>query len=187
MKIKSINHQNVESTNDEAIKLIKKNISQPTMITSKMQSKGRGQMGKKWLSLKGNLFFSIFFEINEKKINFKQYAKLNAYLVRGVLSKYIYKKIKIKWPNDLLIDQKKVCGILQEIINHKEKKFMIVGVGINTLASPVIFEPKTTNLSNYSKKRADNNKILKDIKKTYEIFINQIKRYNYLHIKENIK
>ncbi len=187
MKIKSINHQNVESTNDEAIKLIKKNISQPTMITSKMQSKGRGQMGKKWLSLKGNLFFSIFFEINEKKINFKQYAKLNAYLVRGVLSKYIYKKIKIKWPNDLLIDQKKVCGILQEIINHKEKKFMIVGVGINTLASPVIFEPKTTNLSNYSKKRADNNKILKDIKKTYEIFINQIKRYNYLYIKENIK
>ncbi len=187
MKIKSINHQNVESTNDEAIKLIKKDISQPTMITSKMQSKGRGQMGKKWLSLKGNLFFSIFFEINEKKINFKQYAKLNAYLVRGVLSKYIYKKIRIKWPNDLLIEQKKVCGILQEIINHKEKKFMIVGVGINTLASPVIFEPKTTNLSNYSKKRADNNKILKDIKKTYEIFINQIKRYNYLYIKENIK
>ena len=64
---------------------------------------------------------------------------------------------------------------------------MIVGVGINTLASPVIFEPKTTNLSNYSKKRADNNKILKDIKKTYEIFINQIKRYNYLYIKEKIK
>ena len=187
MKIKSISHQNVESTNDEAIKLIKKNTSQPTMITSKRQSKGRGRMGKKWLSLKGNLFFSIFFEINEKKINFEQYTKLNAYLVRRVLSKYIFKKIKIKWPNDLLIEQKKVCGILQEIINHKEKKIMIVGVGINTLASPAIFELKTTNLSNYSKKRVDNNKILKDIKISYEKFISQIKKYNYLYLKEKIK
>ena len=187
MKIKSINHQNVESTNDEAIKLIKKNISQPTMITSKRQTKGRGRRGKKWLSLKGNLFFSIFFEINEKKISFKQYTELNAFLVRKVLSKYISKKIEIKWPNDLLIEQKKVCGILQEIITHEDKKFMIVGVGINTLASPVIFEPKTTNLSSYSKKKVDNNKILKDIKKNYELFINQIKKYNYLYIKGKIR
>ena len=103
------------------------------------------------------------------------------------MSKYIFKKIKIKWPNDLLIEQKKVCGILQEIINHKEKKIMIVGVGINTLASPAIFELKTTNLSNYSKKRVDNNKILKDIKISYEKFISQIKKYNYLYLKEKIK
>ena len=187
MKIKSISHQSVESTNDEAIKLIKKNISQPTMITSIMQTKGRGRMGKKWLSLKGNLFFSIFFEINEKKISFKQYTKLNAFLIRKVLSKYILKKIDIKWPNDLLIEKKKVCGILQEIIDHEDKKFIIVGVGINTLTSPVIFEPKTANLSSYSKKKVDNNKILKDIKKTYELFINQIKKYNYLYIKGKIK
>ena len=64
---------------------------------------------------------------------------------------------------------------------------MIVGVGINTLASPAIFDHKTTNLSSYSKKRVDNNKILKDIKKTYELFINQIKKYNYLYIKGKIK
>ena len=94
MKIKSISHQSVESTNDEAIKLIKKNISQPTLITTKRQTKGRGRMGKKWLSLKGNLFFSIFFEINEKKISFKQYTKLNAFLIRKVLSKYILKKLR---------------------------------------------------------------------------------------------
>ena len=187
MKIKAINHQIVESTNDEAIKLIKKNISQPILITSKRQSKGRGQRGKKWLSLKGNLFFSILFEINEKKINLKQYTKLNAYLLRNVLSKYIFKKIKIKWPNDLMIDHKKVCGILQEIIDHKEKKFMIVGVGINTLSSPVILKPKTTSLSSFSKKKVDNNKILKDIKKTYEKFIIQTKQYNYLRLKEKIK
>ena len=76
MKIKLIKFKNVESTNDEAIKLIKKNILRPALITSERQSRGRGRMGKKWLSLKGNLFLSIYFEINHKKINLKQYNGL---------------------------------------------------------------------------------------------------------------
>ncbi len=187
MGIKLISFTNVKSTNDEAIRLIKKNITRPTLIITKKQSKGRGQMGKKWLSITGNLFLSIFFEINHKKINFKQYAILNAFIIRKILSKYVLKKIKIKWPNDLLIDRKKVCGILQEVINHKEKKFMIVGVGINTLSSPNIFELQATNLCQYSKKKIDNKKILKDIKKIYEIFINQINRKNFSDLKNKFK
>ena len=69
---------------------------------------------------------------------------------------------------------KKVCGILQEIIAHEDKKFMIVGVGINTLVSPVIFEPQTTNLSVIQKK-VDNNKILKDIKKIMNYLLIKLK------------
>ena len=186
MKIKSVKLKVVDSTNNEAIKLIKKNTTQPTLITSERQLKGRGRMGKKWISIKGNLFLTIFFEMSGSKINVKQYTKLNAYLISKILSKYIFKKIKVKWPNDLLIEQKKVCGILQEIINHKKKKFMIVGIGINTINSPINFKIKTTNLSNYSKKRVDNNKILKDIKNTYEKFIRQTRICNYLYLKRNI-
>ena len=67
MKIKLIKFKSVKSTNDIAIKLIKKNKTQPTLISSEKQTKGRGTMGKKWISQKGNLFISIFFEINQKK------------------------------------------------------------------------------------------------------------------------
>ena len=109
--------KSVKSTNDTAIRLIKKNQFKPTLITSANQRKGRGTMGKKWISMKGNLFISIFFEINSKKINFKQFAILNAYLIRKIISRYTSEKIDIKWPNDLLIKKKKVCGILQEIID----------------------------------------------------------------------
>ncbi len=70
MKIKSIKFKSVKSTNDEAHKLIKKNYTQPTLISSDKQSRGRGTMGKRWLSMKGNLFLSIFFEINQKKNGF---------------------------------------------------------------------------------------------------------------------
>ena len=64
-------------------------------------------MGKKWISKKGNLFLTIFFEMSQKKINFKNYAILNAYLIKNILSKKFSNKIKIKWPNDLVFKKKK--------------------------------------------------------------------------------
>ena len=87
MKLRLIKMKSVKSTNDTAIRLIKKNQFKPTLITSANQRKGRGTMGKKWISMKGNLFISIFFEINLKKINFKQFAILNAYLIRKIISR----------------------------------------------------------------------------------------------------
>ena len=61
MKIKSLKFKSVNSTNDIAIDLIKRNKFKPTLISAKQQIKGRGTMGKKWVSKKGNLFISIFF------------------------------------------------------------------------------------------------------------------------------
>ena len=187
MKIKLIKYKSVKSTNDIAITLIKKRKTRPTLISSTRQTKGRRTMGKKWISQKGNLFISIFFEINQKKINFKQFAILNAYLIRKILSKYTSAKIDIKWPNDLLIKKQKICGILQEIIDCKEKKFLIVGTGINTNSSPNIINFKTTSLRNSSKKNIDSNKILKDVKKAYEKFIYQIRKYNFVYLKKKLK
>ena len=187
MKMKFLRFKNVKSTNDEAIKLIKKNITKPTLISADKQTRGRGTMGKKWLSIKGNLFISIFFEINQKKINFKQLAVLNAYLIRKILKKYILKNIKIKWPNDLLIGRKKVCGILQEVIVNNDRQFLIVGIGINTLNAPKIKNFETTYLKKFSKKKIDNEKMLKDIKFTYEKFIYQINKNNFLNLKKKIK
>ena len=60
MKIRLKKFKIVKSTNDTAIKLIKNNFSEPTLIVAEMQTKGRGRVGKKWISKKGNLFFSIF-------------------------------------------------------------------------------------------------------------------------------
>ena len=103
MKLRTINFKTVSSTNDEAIKLIKKSYSRPTLIKSKIQTKGKGTMGKKWISQKGNLFISIFFEIHPKKINFRQFAILNAFLIKNIIKNYTSKKVTIKWPNDFTI------------------------------------------------------------------------------------
>ena len=187
MKIKIIKFKSVKSTNDVAHTLIKKNIVKPTLITTEYQTKGRGTMGKKWISLKGNLFLTIFFVINNMKINYKQFAFLNTFLIRNILSKYVFKKINIKWPNDLLIERKKICGILQEITQYKEKRFLIIGVGINTYTCPKTNNFKTSSLQKFTKKKIDNKKILIDIKKKYEKLIFDIEKYKFSYLKKKLK
>ena len=58
----------VKSTNDIAIKLIKRNYSKPTLIMSEKQTGGRGRINKKWISQKGNLFITLFFRLDQKRL-----------------------------------------------------------------------------------------------------------------------
>ena len=89
-----------------AIKLIRKNLYEPTLITTTKQTSGRGRIGKKWISKKGNLFITIYFKLDQKRLNFKHFAILNALLIKNLIEKKISKNIKIKWPNDLLFKEK---------------------------------------------------------------------------------
>ena len=186
MKIKLIKFKSVKSTNDIAIKLIRKEKVQPTLIFSETQTKGRGTMGKKWISQKGNLFISIFFEIDQKRINFKQFAILNALLLRKLLSKFISKKIKIKWPNDLLYKKEKISGILQEVITYNQKNYLIVGIGVNTNIVPKNKSFSSTSLKNIIDRKIDNKKILKNIKNNYEKFLVEIKKLSYKKLKKKM-
>jgi len=187
MKLKIIKMKCVESTNNVALKIINKGKLKPTLITSLEQTKGRGTMGKHWISQKGNLFISIFFEINQQRINFKQYALLNAYLFKNIIKKFTKIKIDIKYPNDLLIKKEKICGILQEIVDFNTKTFLIIGAGINTNNFPIIKNYKTTSLRSILGKKINNDDILKQIQKDYEKFIQQTKKYNFIELKKRIK
>ena len=85
----------VKSTNDIALKLIKQNISQPTLIITDEQTHGRVELVKNGFQKKGNLLISIFFKFDQSRINFKQFTFLNALLLKNVISKTISKKLKL--------------------------------------------------------------------------------------------
>ena len=161
MKINIKKFKQVKSTNDVAIKLIKRNIQGPTLITSEKQKKGRGQVGKKWISKKGNLFFSIFFKLDQKKINFRQFA--------------------------LLFNKQKFCGILQEVVKFKHFDYLIVGIGLNTNIAPQNKSFKSTCLKNILNKSISNQKILKDIKSAYEKFLLEKNRLSFSNLKRKYK
>ena len=174
MKIKKFEYKIVNSTNKTALRLIKRTNCQFGMVTAISQKLGKGQYGKKWISYKGNLFTSFFFKIQNQNLNFKKITQLNCELIRKLLSSFYKKKITIKLPNDLLINGKKICGILQESIIKDEKQYLIIGVGVNLIKSPYIKGYPTTNLFELIKKKIDKNKFQNKLKSIFEKNINRI-------------
>jgi BirA family biotin operon repressor/biotin-[acetyl-CoA-carboxylase] ligase len=168
MKFKIFRFKKVESTNNSAIRIIKNSQNDYGMIIANNQKKGRGQYGKKWISYNGNLFVSFFYKLNHLKVSLKQITKINCLLVKKLISIYYKKQITFKKPNDLLINKKKICGILQEKISKLDRKYLIVGIGINLIKNPNLRNYPSTNLSEIINKKISKNKIEKQLKKIFE-------------------
>ena len=187
MKLKITKFKSVKSTNDEAIKLIRAGKLNQGLVSTELQTNGRGTMGKKWSSEKGNIFISIFFKVNLIKIKIEHYLIFNVKIIKKILHEYTKKIIKIKKPNDLLIDKKKFCGILQEIIEHKKEKYLVTGVGINTKILPSNKDFKCTSLKIHSNKNINNEIIINKIKKNYDKLIYDLNNHNSLYVKRKYK
>ena len=168
MKFKIFRFRKVNSTNNTAIRIIRNSNLNYGMVISEMQNNGRGQYGKKWISYKGNLFISFFYNLENFTVSVKQLTKINCLLVKKLLSLYCKNKIIFKKPNDLLINRKKICGILQETLTKLNKKYLVVGIGINLIKSPYIKNYPTINLLDLTKKKILKSKIENEIKKIFE-------------------
>ncbi len=169
--LKSFNFKVVNSTNDIAIRLIKKKNIKSGFVIAQNQKKGRGRRGNKWISYKGNLFISVFFSLEKINLNLKQVTKKNAKLIINLISKYYKKKIQLKLPNDILINKKKICGILQETVEKNEVKYLVVGIGLNLIKSPNINSYDTTNLYELTTNKISIRKISNELKILYKNFL----------------
>ena len=176
MKFKIYRFNNVKSTNNSAIRIIKNSNTDYGMIITNKQKSGRGQYGKKWISYNGNLFVSFFYKLENLVVSIKQITSINCLLVKKLLSIYYKKKIIFKKPNDLLINKKKICGILQEKISNLNKSYLIVGIGINLIKNPILKKYPSTNLNKLLNKKISKKKIEKQIKKIFEIKLTKLYR-----------
>ena len=168
MKFKKLKYKKVKSTNDTAIRIIKNSNLKFGMIVSDVQVDGKGKRGNKWFSYKGNLFVSFFYELKNLNISLNSQTEINCLLVKKILNKYYKKDITFKKPNDLLINKKKISGILQEIISISDKKFLIIGIGINLVKSPKIKDYPTTSLSELTNNHINKSKFENQLKEIFE-------------------
>ncbi len=179
MKFKIFKFKKINSTNDKAINMIKAKKEENGFICSLMQSKGRGRYGSNWKSLKGNFFGSFFFKYNDSYPKFEEFNFINIKLIINILKKYIKKNIiTFKKPNDILINKKKICGILQEVVSKGENKYLIIGIGINLVSSPKIKNYQTTNIYHETNIKPDLDKFIFMVVKSYEKLISNIKTKN---------
>lgn len=156
------------STNEFCINLIKNNISTNGIVSAEIQTNGRGRYGNKWISKKGNVFLSFY-----KKIKLQRDIIKYQYKVLKIVKNFLIKKglkeqnIQIKDPNDILINNKKICGILVESYKNNKSLFVIAGIGLNLASSPNLKKYRTTFLNKYLKKKVNKLDFLEFIKKNF--------------------
>ena len=181
MKFEIFKFESVTSTNDVAINLIKEEKKETGCIYADTQTKGRGSRGKKWISIQGNLFGSIFFPLKKNYPPFNEFSIINPVIISSVIEHFCEKKsISFKWPNDVFVNGKKICGILQELITLNSKKFLVIGIGLNIVSDPKINNKyQTTNILSETKKKPPIKEIVNLIISSYEKFFYDLHLYNY--------
>ncbi len=124
-------YDELKSTNDEA-KHFCQYPHRQIIIQAKTQTAGRGRRGRSWISENGNLFFSLVLEFDIKNIG--SLVLISALSIAQTLEKLTQNKsIKLKWPNDVLLNGAKLSGILLE---KGDGEYIIVGIGVNIVSSP---------------------------------------------------
>lgn len=126
-------YDEVESTNSIAYELLKKGYPSGTVVIADRQTKGKGRLGRKWISPAGkNLYMSIAVKPNITPKYATMITLTSVVACTTALRRHTDIAVLIKWPNDMLVDHKKVGGILSEIKIEGEKiKAAVVGIGIN--------------------------------------------------------
>lgn len=127
-------YEELGSTNDEAKSLTIKANGNKYVVTAKKQSKGRGRRGRSWTGLEGNLFMSMALNVE-----LKDYGQI-VFLVSLSLLETLRRlfptiKICLKWPNDVLVNDCKISGILLE---KGEGNYLVIGIGVNIVSAPKI-------------------------------------------------
>ena len=181
--IKTVHLTEIDSTNKYAKNLSFSNIELPVVIYADSQSEGRGRLGRTFVSNKGkgiymSILFKSYFDISE-------ISRITAYtstIVSSVIDNLTGVSTKIKWVNDIYLNDKKLCGILTESIIKNDDCYIIVGIGLNVLKQE--FDDKlkdiVTTLEDETNIKYDINSIIEAISVSFFDNIYQIKTKEYI-------
>lgn len=189
--MKQIHFESIDSTNTY-LKNNYKNLDNLTFVSADEQTSGKGRSNRKWISEKGkNLMFSLLIKDEKLINNFKSLSISSAYTIIKVLEEYGLKDLSIKWPNDVYVKDKKICGILLESISIEKIEALIVGIGLNVNQKEFVGEYLIEPTSMYKElnKEIDliklKNKIYKNLLENYNKNIyREILEYDYLKGKQ---
>ncbi len=144
-------HDELDSTNSQSTKICEQgDMSTPLLVLTSNQTAGRGRGKNTWWSQSGSLTFSVILDV-EQLFQPQQLALISlstGWAISSFIKKLLPQQdIKIKWPNDLYLEQRKVCGILTETVNSH---YVVVGIGLNVNNSlenvPDSFQNNVTSL-----------------------------------------
>jgi BirA family biotin operon repressor/biotin-[acetyl-CoA-carboxylase] ligase len=168
----------ISSTNDYLLRKEKNKNKDIKICIAEEQTKGRGRRGKSWISPK---FKNIYFSLNSylKKEDLSGLSIAVALSVSKVLTKINVTSL-IKWPNDLLVEDKKICGILIETAKVGELTKVVIGIGINVnMEHSELIDQEWTSIKLEKKQSVDRNSIITEMINQLCITLNKFEREEF--------
>lgn len=172
---KIYSYESLDSTNDACFKLGESHAAEGTCVVAEYQKKGKGRLGRSWESPKGkNLLLSILFRPSIAPSEASKMTLLTAVSICRTLKELYGFQPGIKWPNDILYKDKKLCGILTELSAESDRvHFVVVGMGINVNAAAGELLTTAASLKTITGKSIDRlelaRAILRQIEKDYQL------------------
>ncbi len=171
----------INSTSQMAKELATYGAAEGTVVIAETQTAGHGRHGKKWFSPTGGLWLSVILRPKLEASDAVKLVFLAGLAVTQTLSELYGISAETKWPNDVLVNGRKICGILSEMSTRNgEVKYVIIGVGVNanvnvSQALPNELKKNTTSLQNELGKRVKLEELFKTVigkmEKLYDIFL----------------
>lgn len=137
-------HESVDSTNSEAERLLATDSPVPLVILARAQTKGRGRLGRPWVSRdQGNLYLSVAFQPRLSPQRMQTFTLWMGASICHFLTQREKLPVQVKWPNDLMLQGKKLGGMLTEArIDHDHIRDLVFGLGLNVNSQPEGFPPE---------------------------------------------
>lgn len=154
----------IGSTMDAARELAKKGAREGTIVIAEAQTRGRGRLSREWLSPEGGIYFTIVLRPRISPAYAPRINLMASVAVAATIRKLFGLRAELKWPNDVLIEGKKVCGILAEMDAEMDVvNFVNVGIGINANNSVTQFEETATSLKDMLGRKISRKELLSQL------------------------
>ncbi len=146
---KIYSYKETGSTNDAAHSLAASGETEGAVVIAEYQTRGRGRLGRKWVSPRARgAYFSIILRPDILPRDLSLITLVSSLSIAKTIREVVGLPALIKWPNDILVNQRKVCGILTELNGEADKiNFVIVGIGININTKKELLPGNATSLS----------------------------------------
>lgn len=164
----------VDSTNEE-VKRLSKSAENGLIIAADEQTSGKGRFGRIWKSEKtGGIYFTILIRPELPPSNISSITLAAGYAVCLAIREYTNLDAKIKWPNDIIIENRKLCGILTEMAAQSDRiDYVAIGIGINVNQSefPEEIKNKASSIFLETGKEIDRNDFLRYVIKKLDMVL----------------
>ena len=170
----------IDSTMDAAREMAKKGAKDGTIVIAEAQMHGRGRLSREWLSPEGGIYFTVILRPRISPAYAPRINLMAAIAVATVIRNLFGLNAELKWPNDVLITGRKVCGILAEMDAEIDVvNFVNVGIGINANTSISQFEETATSLRDIRGREVSRRELLR-------VLIREIERWQPLLMHEDL-